>query len=509
MRKLPENEYVALTTLSRLERPAPFDSLVAQSGMDQSKLMAAAISLKEQDLIVIQEEAGTLISLADSGKIYADQLFPERRALKAIQDAGGKVKISTLAQLIDIPDLDSRRIVKWLSQKGWCAKEEDNLVVTDKGKQAATKKGQDEMLVDVLSQKGTADIKSLKENGIDVEAAQRLLKGRTRIVKVRSKKLRLVNLTEKGKKLVSEGIEPEKQATTLTYEMLATGKWREVSLKSYDVSLPGAVTYPGKSHPLRRIIDEARQVFLEMGFTEIVSPYVDSSFWVFDALFQPQDHPAREMQDTFYMSAPRRSKLPPKKFVEPVKATHQDGGKTGSTGWGYKWDIEKARRNVLRTHTTATTIRYLAAHPEPPQKVFNIGRNFRREKITFKHLIEFYQVDGIVIDEKASLSTLLGTLAEFYKKMGFPKVVFRPSFFPYTEPSVEAFAWLEAKDAWIELGGAGIFRAEVTRPLNCHVPVLAWGLSIERIAMMRFGLSDIRKLYWSDIDWLREAELCR
>ena len=509
MKRLPEHEYIALITLSRLERPVPFDSLVAQSDMDQSKLMAAAVSLKEQDLIVIQEEAGNVISLGDNGKIYAEKLFPERRALKAVQDAGGKVNISDLSRFIAIPGIDSRRIIKWLSKKGWCAKEEGNLVVTEKGKQAARKKGQDEILVDLLSRKGTVDTKYLKENGIDVEAAQQLLKGRSGIVKIKSKKLRLIDLTEKGRMVVLEGIEPVKQATMLTYKMLATGKWRQISLKSYDVNLPSPVMYPGKSHPLRRIIDEARQVFLEMGFTEIVSPYVESSFWVFDALFQPQDHPAREMQDTYYMSTPKQSKLPPKKLVEPVKATHQNGGKTGSTGWGYKWDIEKAKRNVLRTHTTATTIRHLAAHPDPPQKVFNIGKNFRREKITFKHLIEFYQVDGLVIDEKASLSTLLGTLTEFYKKMGFPKVVFRPSFFPYTEPSLEAFAWLEAKDVWIELGGAGIFRAEVTQPLNCHVPVLAWGLSIERVAMMRFGLSDIRKLYWSDIDWLREAELCR
>jgi len=509
MKKLPEHEHIALTTLSRLERPARFDSLVAQSGLDQSKLMAAAVSLEKQNLISIREETGAVISLADKGKTYAEELFPERKALEAIQDAGGKVKISALARLISIPGVDSRRIIKWLSSKGWCTKEEDNLVITDAGKKATGKKGQDEMLVDVLSQKGTTDTKYLRESGIDVETAQQLLRGRAGIIKVKSKKLRLMDLTGKGEKLLLEGVEPVKEATTLTYEMLATGKWREISLKSYDVNLPSAVSYPGKSHPLRRIIDEARQVFLEMGFTEIVSPYVDSSFWVFDALFQPQDHPAREMQDTFYLSAPKQSKLPPRKLVEPVKATHQDGGKTGSTGWGYKWDTEKAKRNVLRTHTTATTIRHLAAHPEPPQKVFNIGKNFRREKITFKHLMEFYQVDGIVIDEKASLSTLLGTLVEFYKKMGFPKVVFRPSFFPYTEPSVEAFAWLEAKDAWIELGGAGIFRAEVTQPFNCRVPVLAWGLSIERVAMMRFGLSDIRNLYWSDIDWLRRTELCR
>jgi len=509
MRNLPENEHLILTTIGKLERPVSFARLVSESGMDQSKLMAAAVSLKEQDLIAIAEEKGTVISLTEKGKVYSVELLPERRALKAIQSAGGRVKIAALDHLIAIPGLDSRRIVKWLTSKGWCSKEKDNLAVTKEGRDALKEKGPDEVLIETLRRDGASDSKYIKEKGIDVDAALELLKPRPGIVKVKSKKLRFLDLTKKGKKLLADGIEPAIESTTLTYEILATGKWRDIRFKSYDVDIPSAVIHPGKSHPLRRIIDEAREVFLEMGFTEISSPYVESAFWVFDALYQPQDHPAREMQDTFYMTVPRKSKLPHKKFVEPVKAAHENGGNTGSTGWAYKWDTEKAKRNVLRTHTTATTVKYLAAHPEPPHKVFNIGRVFRREKTTFKHLMEFYQVDGIIIDEGASLSTLLGTLAEFYRKMGFSKVAFRPSFFPYTEPSVEAFAWLEAKKAWIELGGAGIFRAEVTRPFNCRVPVLAWGLSIERVAMMRFGLSDIRSLYWSDIDWLREAELCR
>lgn len=509
MKGIPENEHLILTALARLEKPVSFSRLVTECGMDQSKLMAAAVSLKEQGLIAIAEEEGIVISLAEKGRTYPVELLPERRALEAIEHAGGKVEIAALDHLIAAPGLDSRRIVKWLCSKGWCSKEGNNLVITRRGRNALGEKGLDEMLIEMLHRHGPTDSRYLKEKGLDLETALKLLKGRTGIIKTKSKKLRSLYLTRKGERLLAEGIEPVSESTALTYEMLATGKWRDVRFKSYDVDIPSAVIYPGKSHPLRRIIDEARDVFLEMGFTEISSPLVESSFWDFDALYQPQDHPAREMQDTFYMTIPGKSKLPPRKFVDPVKAAHENGGNTGSTGWGYKWDTEKAKRNVLRTHTTATTIRHLATHPEPPQKVFNIGTVFRREKITFKNLMEFYQVDGIVIDEKANLSTLLGTLAEFYRKMGFPKVAFRPSFFPYTEPSVEAFAWLKTKDAWIELGGAGIFRAEVTRPFNCRVPVLAWGLSIERVTMMRFGLSDIRKLYWSDIDWLRKAELCR
>jgi phenylalanyl-tRNA synthetase alpha chain len=289
--------------------------------------------------------------------------------------------------------------------------------------------------------------------------------------------------------------------------MLVSGEWKDVTFKKYDVKLESAHVQPGKTHPLRKIIDEVRQVFLEMGFTEIESPVVDTSFWVFDALFQPQDHPAREMQDTFFTNPPEFGALPAEELVRRVKEVHETGGDTGSLGWRYDWSEEKARRVVLRTHTTATTIRYLAEHPDPPSKVFSVDRVFRREKVTFKHLPEFIQVDGIIVDEGASLSTLLGTLSEFYRKMGVTELKFRPSFFPYTEPSAEPYAFFRGE--WMELGGSGVFRPEVTRPLGCKVPVLAWGLGLERLAMVRFGVEDIRELYFTDLDWVRGIPLCR
>ncbi len=193
-------------------------------------------------------------------------------------------------------------------------------------------------------------------------------------------------------------------------------------------------------------------------------------------------------------------------LVEAVRRTHENGGDTGSTGWRYKWDIEKARQLVLRTHTTSASIRALAANPKPPRKVFCIGKTFRREATDQTHLAEFMQIDGIIIDEQATLATLFGTLDAFFKKMGAEEVRFRPSFFPYTEPSAEVFAKM-GKLGWVEMCGSGVFRPEVTRPLGCNVPVLAWGGGVERIAMLRYGLDDIRKLYMADIDWLRQARL--
>jgi phenylalanyl-tRNA synthetase alpha chain len=189
-----------------------------------------------------------------------------------------------------------------------------------------------------------------------------------------------------------------------------------------------------------------------------------------------------------------------------VKQTHENGGDTGSTGWRYKWDVEKARQLVLRTHTTSASIRALAANPRPPRKVFCIGKTFRREATDQTHGAEFMQIDGVIIDEQATLATLFGTLEAFYKKMGAAEVRFRPSFFPYTEPSAEVFAKM-GNLGWIEMCGSGVFRPEVTRPLGCNAPVLAWGGGVERIAMLRYGLEDMRKLYMADIEWLRGARL--
>jgi phenylalanyl-tRNA synthetase alpha chain len=164
---------------------------------------------------------------------------------------------------------------------------------------------------------------------------------------------------------------------------------------------------------------------------------------------------------------------------------------------------------VLRTHTTASTVRELAREPTPPRKVFCVGPVFRREAIDYKHLPVFHQVDGIVIDEQASFATLLTLLRTFYSKMGFERIQFRPGFFPYTEPSVEVFVWMESRKDWFEMGGAGVFRTEVTEPLGCRTPVLAWGLGLERLAMFRFGIADIRALYLAHLDWLKETPLCR
>ena len=301
-------------------------------------------------------------------------------------------------------------------------------------------------------------------------------------------------ITEKGKssEAGSEGL------TQLTSEMLRSGAWKGAKFKEYDVSVPGKNAERGRAHPITLATDRIRRVFAEMGFEEMQGNYVQGAFWNFDALFQPQDHPARELADTFYLEG--EEELPDAKLVERVKKAHEGG-------WGYSWEKSEARRRVLRTHTTALSARYLASMKNPPKKYFSVGRVFRNEATDFKHLAEFFQVEGIISWEGATFRDLLGMLKEFYSKLGFKDIRFRPSYFPYTEPSLEIECYFPERKKWIEMGGAGIMRAEVSKPLANTYPVLAWGLSLERPLMLLMGISDIRTFYKNDLSWLKTAKV--
>ncbi|MGB8219152.1 MAG: phenylalanine--tRNA ligase subunit alpha [Methanoregula sp.] len=311
-----------------------------------------------------------------------------------------------------------------------------------------------------------------------------------------------ISITSSGIALVNQGLDFKEEIGTLTREQILSGAWKTASLRKYDIKKLPKTVYPGKAHPYQRLIDEMRQILLEMGFTEMHGEIVQSAFWNFDALFQPQDHPAREMQDTFYLN----EQAPLSEGWERLRDMHEHGGETSSTGWGGKWNPEKAKQCVLRTHTTSLSIQYLASHPEPPVKAFCIGRVYRREAIDPTHTPEFEQLEGIVMDKDVTFRHLLGFLKEFYTRMGFEDVRFRPGFFPYTEPSVEPEIYVDGL-GWVEMGGAGVFRQEVTAPWGVTSPVLAWGLGVSRVAMLRMGLKDLRQLYQSDLEWIRSSPI--
>jgi phenylalanyl-tRNA synthetase alpha chain len=495
--ELSNNEKLVLKALGEIGSASP-EEIAKHTELNNSAVNRALYWLVRKGLVEVRERVDSVIALDEEGKLYVAKGLPERRALEYLRSKGGEAEISALSEVLDKGEVNIA--LGWLRRKNLANIAKGKLVLTEKGKKGD--KSEDEKLLERLTQ-GEVMLSQLSQEEL---RALELLKGRQRVVKVEEKSLKEAKLTPRGEELVSRGIEIAEEISQLTHDIIKRGAWKGKKLRRYDVTLPAPELLPAKLHPLRIIIEEIRSIFLQMGFKEISGPLVESSFWNFDALFVPQDHPAREMQDTFYLEEPSRARLPGKETVEAVKLAHENGANTGSTGWRYAWSEEVARTALLRTHTTATTIRHLAATREPPIKVFCVDRVFRKERITFKHLPEFHQVEGIVVGD-VSFSDLLGLLREFYHKMGFEKVRFRPGYFPYTEPSLEIEVFFPDKGKWLELGGAGIFRPEVTEPLGIRHPVLAWGLGIERLAMLRLGLEDIRELYMSDISWLRRAKV--
>ena len=340
----------------------------------------------------------------------------------------------------------------------------------------------------------------ISEKKVDKEGLA-LLKGR-QLLETKEEITRKFSLTPDGQNFDLKGID-DNLIGELTPEMIQSGVWKDKAFQRYGLDTNVEPTDHATLHPLTHFTEEIRSIFLQMGFTEIEGDYVESAFWNMDALFIPQDHPARELQDTFYLSEPASFVINDEETMDRVKAIHEDGGETESVGWGSDWSREVAQQALLRTHTTVGTIRYLSEHSEPPIRVFSVGRVFRREALDATHLPEFTQVEGIIVEPEANFGMLIGVLKEFYRRMGFPDVRVRPAYFPYTEPSME----VEVKfgDRWLELGGSGIFRPEVTAPFGIDCPVLAWGLGLERLAMLRLGIKDIRMLYQSDLQWLKET----
>ena len=430
----------------------------------------------ERGLVDVEKRISRRYVPTDEGRACAGKGLPERQVFESFGEA------------IPMRDLQAHPLAKiavgWMRKKGWVTIRDG--VVQKTGNAAP---GPDETVFARISENGSA------EDGPGV--ADLLRRG---LVEEEETVTYTVSITPLGCSLLAGGLDLEEEAGTLTRDQILSGAWRDLPLRRYDVTKLPRRAYPGKVHPYQRLLDEMRRILLDMGFTEMAGGIVQSSFWNFDALFQPQDHPAREMQDTFFLG--ERWPLPA--GYERVRDMHEHGGETSSAGWGGTWSAAKAEQCVLRTHTTGLSIQYLAKHPKPPVRAFCIGRVYRREAVDPTHLAEFEQLEGIVMDEGVNFRHLLGFLKEFYAKMGFEKVRFRPGYFPYTEPSVEPEVYVDNL-GWVELGGAGIFRQEVTAPFGIEHPVLAWGLGISRVAMLRLGLRDLRHLYRSDVEWIRET----
>jgi phenylalanyl-tRNA synthetase alpha chain len=500
MVELRQNEQRVLLTLNRLEGKARIDQIIESSGLAHAAVMRATLKLSKEKLVQLMEQKQTAVTLSKEGETYARNGLPERRLIKSLIKLGGKAEIN---QIVEDTKLKSQLIpiaLGWLRRKNWATIKEKRQLLTAL---RDPEKGEDESLLETLSAKKAVTIEELDE---DKQIMIDVLR-RRKLVNVEERILRTLKLTAKGKDLVNKGMKIDEEVSQLTPELIVTGQWREVKLRKFNVTALGPASYPGKAHPLQQVIERAREIFLEMGFTEIRGPLVETAFWNFDALFQPQDHPAREMQDTFYVSNPKAGKLPSENIVDAVAKTHENGWITGSRGWGYKWNRKEAQRLVLRTHTTAETIKYLSKYRKPPIKIFSVDRVYRNEQLTYKNTAEFHQIEGIVVDKRVTLRDLMGTLKTFYSRFGLKRVQFWPCYFPYTEPSAQAMVFVPKLKHWIELCGMGMFRPEVLAPVGIKHPVLAWGGGLERIAMLELGLEDIRLLFSNSLGWIRRVPL--
>ncbi|KAG8190047.1 hypothetical protein JTE90_023019 [Oedothorax gibbosus] len=319
---------------------------------------------------------------------------------------------------------------------------------------------------------------------------------------------------EKGPDFTTSHI---KQETDLTPEMISSVSWKDKTFKPYNFAALGIVPDGGHRHPLMKVRAEFRQIFLEMGFTEMpANNYIESSFWNFDALFQPQQHPARDAHDTFFVSDPQFADDFPMDYLQRVKKVHSVGG-YGSQGYNCDWKIEEARKNLLRTHTTAVSARMLYALAQQekftPAKYFSIDRVFRNETLDATHLAEFHQIEGVLTDYNLTLGDLIGVLHQFFSKLGIKQLRFKPAYNPYTEPSMEIFSYHEGLKKWVEIGNSGMFRPEMLRPMGLpeNVTVLGFGLSVERPTMIKYKIDNIRELvgHKLNLNMVNSNPICR
>jgi phenylalanyl-tRNA synthetase alpha chain len=502
MVELRENEQKTLLALQRLNGKAGIAQITETSGLAHAAVMRAALTLAEKKLVTVHEQKRRVIELTEEGKQHAQQGLPERRLINALIELGREAPVEKVVEKAQLDEKFVTIALGWLHRKGWAVLEEKRVLKTET---KMIPRGTDEKLLSLLGEKGVLTVEELDS---EIQNAVSVLKGR-KLLEVTEKTVRELELTNAGWQLIKKGLEIVSEVSQLTPELIVSGKWRETRLRKFEVTTAGPESYPAKIHPLQQVIERAREIFLEMGFTEIRGPLVETAFWNFDALFQPQDHPAREMMDTFYLANPKTGGLPKKSVVNAVAKTHENGWTTGSKGWGYEWSPEEARRLVMRTHTTAETVKYLSTHKKPPIKVFSVDRVYRNEQVTYKNTAEFHQIEGIVVDKGVTLRDLMGTLKAFYARFGLTKVKFWPCYFPYTEPSAEATVYVPKLKRWMELCGMGMFRPEVLAPMGIKYPVLAWGGGLERVAMLELGLDDIRTLYGNRLSWIRRTPLCR
>ncbi|NAZ38993.1 MAG: phenylalanine--tRNA ligase subunit alpha [Acidilobus sp.] len=442
-------------------------------GLPRSTLSSVARLLESKGLLKVVEEEKEEVLLTERGQEALAEGLPEERLAKALLSMGGAATIERLKA--EVGSAYSAAIGSALRLKA--VKVEGGLV----------KLLNYDALAGFASRLSDA-LKLVSQGRRPNEDVLQTLKSRGLIKVVKGKAVKIA-ITDEGLRALEASVPV---ISKLTHEILAKGEWKSSMIKPYDVTAEPPRLLPARKHPLAVFIEELKDIMVELGFVEVEGPLIEVELFNFDALFQPQDHPAREIQDTLWPDLPPADISAYGELVDRVRETHEKG-------WGYPWNNDIASRRILRSQTTAVSIRVLSGRPKPPIRFFTIDKVFRADPVDATHLSDFHQLDGIMGWPGYSFRDLLGFLTQFARKLGL-NIKFKPAYFPFTEPSVEGYA--KIGNSLVEVFGAGLFRPEVLRIAGVDYPVGAWGMGVERLALAKYGLKDVRDLYSKDAEFL-------
>ncbi len=476
-------------------------------------------------------------------KQKVSELSEIERKLLSIVEKEKNYSFEELIQTTSINPDSVRRATAWLMQKGFfkgIEKKETKLELTSKGQNALNKGLPEKRMLSVLKEKNKMSFSQIQKKANleknEFNAALGLNKKNAFIIIIKEKEP-MIELTTVGEEFAEQKNDAEKILREIQQkgksenfsELLKRGLIEEIEKIKINVSLTQegieakklltnfkqrsfvldeAVKdlHIGKKQPYIQFLNQIRRKLTELGFTEMYSPLIVQEFYNFDVLYQPQNHPARTWTDTYQLKNPKKGKLPDKKKVKAIKNAHEHGGISASTGWKYDWVESIAEKMMPAAHGTAHSARQLVMGIQNPGKYFAIARCFRPDVMDATHLIEFNQTEGFIVGENLNFKHLLGMLKDFAIEIaGAEEVKFFPDYYPFTEPSVQISA-KHPKLGWIELGGAGMFRPEILENLGIKGQAIAWGIGIDRLAMFKLGIKDIRMLFSQDLQWLRNSK---
>ncbi|GAA0294085.1 phenylalanine--tRNA ligase subunit alpha [Halarchaeum salinum] len=498
--ELPQRELAVLEAASA-DEPTPIAELASATGQKPETVTGAAFDLEERGLVSVTEDTVADVELTEEGKRYREVGLPEVRLYAAALDAGADEDPVSMGSVLGDADLDGPEVDIALSnyaRKGYGEIEHGDLSADPDADP------------DVDDEAAALDAIAA-DDPIDDEVRETL--ERRDLVVVHERTVRSVTLTDDGVDALIAGVSATEAVGQLTPEMLASGEWADVEFADYNVEADAETPSSGKTHVLRATAERVKDVLVGMGFEEMEGPHADSEFWINDALFMPQDHPARTHWDQFALSEPSEVDDLPDDLLERVEDAHREGVGQDGDGYHSPWTEEMARGVDLRGHTTSLSMRYLSGEAvgdlEPPQRYFSVEKVYRNDTLDATHLLEFFQIEGWVMAENLSVRDLMGTFTEFYSQFGIEDVRFKPHYNPYTEPSFELFGTHPRTGEVIEIGNSGLFRPEVLEPLGVECDVMAWGLALERLLMLTHGFEDIRDVHGTlaDIDFLRNTEV--